>query len=55
MSEEPNLREEIHRMQHEPLLPIEKRLIVWSLILGIVLLGVLVWISGRLFPATGSP
>ena len=51
MPEEPNIREEIGKMQHEPLLPIEKRLILWSLIIGVVLLGLLVWISGRLFPA----
>ena len=38
-------------MRSEPLLPVEKRLILWSLIIGVVLLVVLVWLSGRLFPA----
>ncbi len=47
---DPKFAEEIKRMEYEPLLPIEKRLILWSLALGIVLLGLLVWISGRFFP-----
>jgi len=42
------LAEEMGKMAHEPLLPIEKKLIVWSLSLGIVLLVVLVLIS-RMF------
>ena len=50
MNEEPNIGEEIRRIEHEPLLPVEKRLIVWSLVLGVVLLVLLVWLSGRLFP-----
>ena len=37
--------EEMQKMAYEPLLPIEKKLIVWSLTLGIVLLVVLVLIS----------
>lgn len=36
----------------EPLLPIEKKLIVWSLILGVVLLGILVVVSYSLFPGS---
>jgi hypothetical protein len=39
------LAEEMQKMAHEPLLPIEKKLIVWSLSLGIALLVVLVLIS----------
>jgi hypothetical protein len=35
---EPNLREELSRNEAEPLLPIEKKLIGWSLGLGILLL-----------------
>ena len=35
---------------YEPLLPVEKRLIVGSLILGVVLLGVLSWAGSVLFP-----
>ena len=38
----------MRKMPYEPLLPVEKRLIVWSLSLGIVFLVVLVLIS-RLF------
>ena len=38
-------------MEAEPLLPVEKKLIAWSLILGVVLLGLLVWISYTFFPA----
>ena len=36
----------------EPLLPIEKKLIAWSLILGVVLLGILVVVSYTLFPGS---
>jgi hypothetical protein len=35
---EPNLRDELNRNEVEPLLPIEKKLIGWSLGLGVVLL-----------------
>jgi hypothetical protein len=38
-------------MQFEPLLPVEKKLIGWSIGLGIVLLGILIWISYTFFPA----
>ena len=41
----PKLAEEMQKMAYEPLLPIEKKLIVWSLSLGIVFLVVLVLIS----------
>ena len=47
--QEPKLADEIKRMDYEPLLPIEKRLIIWSLLLGIGLLGLLIWVSGRFF------
>ena len=47
--DEPKLSEELQKMEYEPLLPVEKRLIAWSLILGVVLLGVLVWISRTWF------
>jgi len=36
----------------EPLLPIEKKLIAWSLILGVVLLGILIVVSYTLFPGS---
>jgi hypothetical protein len=44
----PKIAEEMRAMAHEPLLPIEKKLIVWSLSLGIVLLVVLTLISRAL-------
>ena len=43
--QQPKLAEELQQMAYEPLLPIEKKLIVWSLSLGIALLVVLVLIS----------
>lgn len=36
-------------MEYEPLLPIEKKLIVGSIMLGIVLIGILVWVSSAFF------
>jgi hypothetical protein len=48
MEERPHVADELQRMKHEPLLPIERRLIAWSLIVGVVLLVVLVTIS-RIF------
>ncbi len=48
---QPKLAEEMQKMAYEPLLPIEKKLIGWSLSLGIVLLVVLVLIS-RMFVHT---
>ena len=41
----PKLAEEMQKMAYEPLLPIEKKLIVGSLSLGVVLLVVLVLVS----------
>src|SRR5271157_712405 len=51
MAEQPKIGEELRKMEAEPLLPVEKKLIAWSLILGVVLLGFLVWISYTFFPA----
>lgn len=48
---QPKLADEISKMHAEPLLPIEKKLIIWSLTLGIVLLVVLVAISRVLIHA----
>ena len=42
---QPKLADEMQMMVYEPLLPVEKKLIVWSLSLGIVLLVALVLIS----------
>ena len=49
MSEDPKIVDEIKQMPYEPLLPIEKRLIAWSLAIGLALLGLLVWVSGKFF------
>jgi hypothetical protein len=46
---EPDIRSELSKDQAEPLLPIEKKLIGWSLTLGVVLLLVLVVVN-RYFP-----
>ena len=51
MPEKPRVADEMKAMPYEPLLPVEKKLIGWSLIVGVVLLGVLVWISYTFFPA----
>jgi hypothetical protein len=46
-----DIRDELARAPVEPLLPIEKKLIGWSLGTGIVLLVILVAIN-QLFPVT---
>ncbi len=50
MAEEPKLADELKKMEYEDLLPVEKKLIGYSLILGTVLLGILVWVSYTFFP-----
>lgn len=50
MPDEPKLSEEMSHLREEPLLPVEKRLVLWSVGLGIALLGVLVWVSRTFFP-----
>jgi hypothetical protein len=42
--------EEMAHVPYEPLLPVETRLIVGSLVLGVVLLGLLLWASAYFFP-----
>ena len=49
-NEQPKLADEMKTMQYEPLLPVEKKLIGWSIVLGVVLLGILVWVSHTFFP-----
>ena len=51
MPEQPKIGDELQRMPVEPLLPIEKKLIAWSLGLGVVLMIVLVVVSRTLLPA----
>ena len=49
-AEKPNIERELRKMPAEPLLPIEKKLVGWSLGLGAALLLVLVWLTRVLFP-----
>ena len=51
MEQQPKIAQEMQKMPDEPLLPVEKKLIGWSLGLGIVLMIVLIWISRAYFPA----
>ena len=48
--EESNIGKELRQMPVEPLLPVEKKLIGWSLAVGAVLLVFLVWATKALFP-----
>ena len=48
---QPNIREELSRAEVEPLLPIEKKLIGWSLTIGLVLLVALALLN-HFYPAT---
>jgi hypothetical protein len=47
--EEPKLIDELKKMPREPLLPIEKKLVLWSLLLGVFLLAVLMLVNRLLF------
>jgi hypothetical protein len=49
------IAEELARIPYEPLLPVEKRLIAWSLVLGIALLGLLFWLSATFFAVPVGP
>jgi hypothetical protein len=46
--------EEMAAIPYEPLLPVEKKLIAWSLVLGFTLLGLLYWLSNTFFPTTAG-
>lgn len=48
--EEERLKQEMREMEYEPLLPVEKKLIGYSLGLGVILLFVFIWISQTYFP-----
>jgi hypothetical protein len=41
---QPKLADELAKIPYEPLLPVEKKLIAASLIIGLALLAVLLWI-----------
>jgi hypothetical protein len=47
MEEKPKISEEIKKIEYEPLLPIEKKLITWSIISGVGLI-VLLYLISRL-------
>ena len=51
MTSPQKIGDELKQLPDEPLLPVERKLILWSVGLGIVLLGVLVWLSRTFFPA----
>jgi hypothetical protein len=50
-AEEARLIDELQRMEFEPLLPVEKKLISWSIAIGIIALAILVWVSYAFLPA----
>ena len=56
MKEEPKIGDELKKMQqeYEPLLPVEKKLIAWSLGIGLTLLVVLYCVS-RFLPDSHRP
>ena len=56
MADEPKIGEELKKMQqeYEPLLPVEKKLIAWSLGIGLALLAVLYCVS-KLLPGAHGP
>lgn len=51
----PRLVDELQKENYEPLLPVEKRLIGFSLGIGILLLGILVWTSRAAFHTPQTP
>jgi hypothetical protein len=50
VAEEPRVAEELQKMEYEPLLPVEKQMVGWSIGLGITLLFLLYGISVLLIP-----
>jgi hypothetical protein len=46
--DEPELSRELRGMEAEPMLPVEKKLVAWSIALGVALLAILVWVSRAL-------
>ena len=56
MADEPKIGEELKKMrqEYEPLLPVEKKLIAWSLGIGLALLVILYCLS-RLLSQSHSP
>ena len=54
-AEEATLAEELAAIPYEPLLPVEKKLIAGSLLLGVALLGLLLWLCSTHFPVPAPP
>jgi hypothetical protein len=52
---EASIGDELARVPSEPLLPVEKKLIAGSLLLGAVLLGLLAWVSNQYFTVAEKP
>jgi hypothetical protein len=53
MEQQSKIGQELEKMPYEPLLPIEKKLIGWSLGLGVALMLILILINRIFFPAGG--
>ncbi len=51
--EERELKREMAKMEYEPMLPVEKKLITMSIGIGFVLLLVFIWASQTFFPGVG--
>jgi len=51
--DQPKVGDELRKMPVEPLLPVEKKLIAWSLGLGVVLLVILIALT-RAFPVAAG-
>jgi hypothetical protein len=51
---EPPIGRELEQIPDEPLLPIERKLIIVSLVLGLALLGLLWWVSVTYFSVPPS-
>ncbi len=49
-TENVRIADEIKKMEYEPLLSVEKKLIGWSIGIGVLLLIVLIWVSYTFFP-----
>jgi hypothetical protein len=47
--EERDLVKEMQQMEYEPLLPVEKKLIAYSISLGVILLFFFIWLSQTYF------
>ncbi|MBF0487154.1 hypothetical protein [Candidatus Magnetominusculus dajiuhuensis] len=50
MADEPKFSEEIKKMEYEPISQVEKRLIAWSLGIGVAALGFFYLLSITFFP-----